>query len=426
MISMDNKIEVPHQVATLMYRLVEREYRCYMVGSAVRNLLIKEPMGDIDLITDAEINRLEAIFDGYRILEQNAEKGEMVVMAGGIPVMISRFRSGKNPDGTPIFGGRLPDELRQRDFTVNTICADMNGKIVDPFGGVPCLEQKPYILKAVGEGTPFAANQDSDTTEVSLSDLKAAIEETPPPADKEDGTEDVDSSITRDPLNIMKALALMGSGDYVISQRTSDIIKENVASILTIPPAQLRAAFEEILAAKRVSDVFLEFSEVIVTLFPELEPTIDYDQHSIFQSYTLYEHLCKSVGYSYPDVALRYALLFHGSGKPDCQATDEDGVATYYGHAERSMIFARRALERLEAPKELFDEVSFLITHHDMGELLDEQEAAALLDRFSAVDIRSMLLFACANLRANSPDNEQKAAALKKLSETITTYTRRS
>lgn len=382
-----------------MYRLVEREYRCYMVGSSVRNLLIKEPMGDIDLITDAEIERLEVIFEGYRILEQDASKGEMVVMAGGIPVMISRFRCGKDPDGAPIFGEILTEELEQRDFTVNTICADLNGNIVDPFDGVSCLEQKPYILKAVGEGTPA----DGESEE----------------------PQETDSSITRDPMNILKALALMGSGDYVISTRTSESIKENAESILTVPPPQLRAAFEEILAAKRVSDVFLEFKEVIVTLFPELSAAIDYDQLSIFQTYTLYEHLCKSVGCSYPDIPLRYALLFHGAGKPDCQAINADGAATYYGHAERSMILARRAMERLEAPKELIAEVSFLITHHDMGELLDEQEAAALLDRFSAPDIRSMLLFACANLRAKSPDNEQKAAALKKLSETLAVHPRR-
>ena len=400
MITTDNKIEIPHQVATLMQLLIDREYRCYMVGGAVRNLLINEPMGDVDLITDAETERLELIFDGYRILEQDISNGEMVVMAGGIPVMISRFRSGINPDGTPIFGEILTDELGQRDFTVNTICADLEGNIIDPFDGVSCLEQKPYILKAVGE----MASQTSDL---------------------DDELQDEESSILRDPLNLMKALAIMGSGDYVISKRTSIAIKENADSILTIPPPQLRAAFEEILAAKRVSDVLLEFGEVVLTLFPELISTVNYDQRSIFQTYTLYEHLCRSVGVSYPDIALRYALLFHGAGKPDCQAIDASGVATYYGHAERSMLLARRALKRLEAPKELITEVSFLITHHDMGELLDEQEAAALLDRFSAIDIRQILLFASANLRAKSPDNEQKATALKKLSETITTYTRR-
>ena len=385
-----------------MYRLVEREYRCYMVGSAVRNLLIKEPTGDIDLITDAEIERLEVIFEGYRILEQDASKGEMVVMAGGIPVMISRFRSGKNPDGTPIFGEILTDELEQRDFTVNTICADRSGNIIDPFDGVSCLEQKPYILKAVGEGTA-----DSEKNE------------------NNDEQQEIDSSVTRDPITLLKALALMGSGDYVISRRTSEAIKANAESVLTIPAPQLRSAFEEILAAKRVSDVFLEFKEVILALFPELSLTVDYDQHSVFQSYTLYEHLCKSVGCSYPDITLRYALLFHGAGKPDCQATDAEGTATYYGHAERSMILARRAMERLEAPKELIADVSFLIIHHDMGEILDEQEVSALLDRFSAPDIRQLLLFACANLRAKSPDNEQKAAALKKLSETVSVHPRR-
>ena len=52
-----------------------------------------------------------------------------------------------------------------------------------------------------------------------------------------------------------------------------------------------------------------------------------------------------------------------------------------------------------------------------MGEILEEQDAMELAEKFSRADVRKILLLACANLRAKSETNESKAVALKKLSE---------
>lgn len=386
------RIEMPHHVVSVMYLISERDYQCFMVGDSVRNLLLGEPIGDIDVITNAEVERVEYILDNYRVIDIDTVQGEIMVMAGGIPVMIRCYRRGKNEDGTPQMGGTLLDELKQRDFTVNTICADLYGNIVDPFDGVSCIQDAPFLLRAVGEDEHVTINENG--------------EETPAPL-----------SVEKDPLFLLKALELMGSGDYIISERTSSAIKSCYKKIRELNPGHLRMAFEKILAAKRVSDVFIEYSRIITDIFPELVPTVDFDQKSIFQSYTLYEHLCKSVGFSFPDIPLRYALLFHGAGKPDCQAITSKGSATYYGHGERSMLLARRALERLEVSADITDEVCFLITHHDMGEILDEREVSSLLEKYGRADLRKLLLLASANLRAKSPENDQKANALKKLAE---------
>lgn len=391
-IEIPERIEIPHQVATMMYFISERDYHCYVVGDYVRNMILGEPMGDIDVIVNAELDRLELILEEYRIIERDPQKGEMVVMAGGIPVMISSFRCEGSPEAIPVDRRILTDELSMRDFTVNTICADRTGMIIDPFNGTDCLRQKPYMLKAVGEDKPPYKDENGELIYPSL-------------------------SVENNPLYLFKALELMGSGDYIISPKTSECIKNNVETVKGLTADELRIAFEAVLMSKRVSDVFLEYHDVVTAVFPELSSTVDFDQCSIFQNHTLYEHLCKSVGFSYPDPALRYALLFHGAGKPDCQAVNANGAATYYGHAERSAMIAGNALRRLNMSEDFIDEVAFLINHHDMGEILEERDALELTEKFSKADVRKILLLACANLRAKSDNNEQKAVSLKKLSE---------
>lgn len=385
-------ITMPRQVSALMFYINQREYQCYLVGECVKNMLLGEPAGDIDLIVNASLDRLELILDEYRIIETDYEKNTMVVMAGGIPVMISSYRS-KDPT-VPIPYRTLSDELNNRDFTVNAICADRFGKIVDIFDGSSCLTQKPILLKSVGEDDEPYLDENG--------------EKVVPPM-----------SVESNPEYILKALSFMGTGEYIISYKTSNAIKEKASSLAALPPAVLRRGFEDILMSKRVCDVFMEFSKVLTAIFPEFSETVDFEQKSIFQSYTLYEHLCKSVGYSSPDLALRYALLFHGIGKPDCMAVNDKGYATYYGHSERSMLTAVNSMKKLEAERDLIDEVAFLITHHDMGEILDEQDCFALAEKYSKQDVKKILLLSAANLRAKSPDNEQKANNLKKLSEIV-------
>lgn len=387
-----NRIDIPRPVATMMYYICEREYNCYMVGDAVKNLLTGEPMGDIDLITNADFDRLEAMLENYRIIEYNPQKGEMVVMAGAIPVMISSFRC--DNEEIPIPDRTLADELRMRDFTLFTICADMQGNIIDPFDGISCLMAEPYLLKAVGEEEPPIIGDDGQLIPVPL-------------------------SVEKDPLCLMRALILMGSGEYVISDKTAKVINANAKTVLNLDIDRLRRNFEQVLMSKRVSDVFLAFDKVVTTVFPELVETVDFDQHSLFHAYKLYEHLCKSVGFSTPDISLRYALLLHGVGKPDCQAVNSEDYATYYGHSERSVIMAGRALQRLNVNSDIIDEVRFLIAHHDMGEIINEQNLPEMTERFSKGEVRKLMLFASANIRAKNADNEPKAAAVKKLAETL-------
>ena len=61
---------------------------------------------------------------------------------------------------------------------------------------------------------------------------------------------------------------------------------------------------------------------------------------------------------------LRWAMLLHDIGKPDCFFT-RDGEGHFYGHGKVSAGIALRVLKRLKAPNKLINEVVWLVEYHD-------------------------------------------------------------
>ena len=371
-------------------------YESLVAGEAARELLMGNSPMDYDIITNCQMDRLEAIFGDYRINEDNADKGELIVTVRGMVIMVSPYRSGFDENGAPIFAKLPVQDLARRDFTMNAIGITENGELYDPFGGAECLEAQPYLLKAVGESEDFAE--------------AVGIEETEP------GNH---SSVAASPETLMKALELAATGDYAIDEKTSENIISAAKSVKSLPPEQLRTSFEKILMAKRCSDVMLKYRQVIFAIFPELAATDSLDQRSEFQSLPLFSHACKSAFFAPPQLSVRYALFLHGVGKPDCEAVYPDGHASFFGHGERGVILARRALERLKMPEEQIEEILFLIRHHDLADTLKTEEIDGLLEQISAEELRRLLLVGYANLRAKKPEYERKATDIKRLSEQV-------
>lgn len=50
---------------------------------------------------------------------------------------------------------------------------------------------------------------------------------------------------------------------------------------------------------------------------------------------------------------------------------------------------------------------------------MEEQDALELTEKYSKQDVRKIILLSAANLRAKSPNNEQKANMLKKLADGV-------
>ena len=136
--------------------LTEAGYEAYIVGGAVRDLLLKLPPGDFDITTSATPEEISAVCRANNIktidnLGQNF--GCVVAVIDGVPAEITTFRG--ESYGTDAhkpekvwFSKSLREDLSRRDFTVNAMAMDINGRIYDYHNGMEDLQN--HILRTVG------------------------------------------------------------------------------------------------------------------------------------------------------------------------------------------------------------------------------------------------------------------------------------
>ena len=112
-------------------------------------------------------------------------------------------------------------------------------------------------------------------------------------------------------------------------------------------------------------DVLLEYSDIITEIIPEFAPAIEFDQHSDYHKYTVWEHTIRSVDAAPGnDIFLRRALFFHDIGKPNCAKFDERGKGHFKGHPQASAEMARHIMKELRYDSKSIAETTLLIKWH--------------------------------------------------------------
>src|SRR4051812_20958106 len=117
------------------------------VGGAVRNALLGEPVGDVDiatpLIPDEVMRRLQAA--GLGAVPTGIEHGTVTAVAHGRPFEITTLRRDVETFGrhaTVAFTTDWREDAARRDFTINTLYAGQDGAIHDYFGGLEDLKAR--------------------------------------------------------------------------------------------------------------------------------------------------------------------------------------------------------------------------------------------------------------------------------------------
>lgn len=132
-------------------KLIEdNSYEAYIVGGFVRDYLMGKKSNDVDITTNARPKDLIKIFPNANF--DNALYGSVTVYLNGIRFEITTYRSegsyldNRHPDVVN-YVDDLKVDLKRRDFTVNTICMDKSGKIIDLFNAKSDIDNK--IIKTV-------------------------------------------------------------------------------------------------------------------------------------------------------------------------------------------------------------------------------------------------------------------------------------
>ena len=115
-----------------------------VVGGAVRNALLAEPIGDIDLATTAvpdEVIR-RAAAAGFRTVPTGIDHGTVTVIVNGRPFEVTTLRRDVETFGrhaTVAFGRDWKTDAERRDFTMNALSATADGTVHDYVGGLADL-----------------------------------------------------------------------------------------------------------------------------------------------------------------------------------------------------------------------------------------------------------------------------------------------
>ncbi|SEK73923.1 poly(A) polymerase [Roseovarius nanhaiticus] len=117
-------------------------HRVYLVGGAVRNALLGEPVGDLDLATDAVPEQMMQLAEaaGIKAIPTGIGHGTVTLVLQGTPFEITTFRQDVETDGrhaTVDFTDDITRDARRRDFTMNALYVGADGTVIDPLGGLP-------------------------------------------------------------------------------------------------------------------------------------------------------------------------------------------------------------------------------------------------------------------------------------------------
>jgi poly(A) polymerase len=118
-----------------------------IVGGAVRNTLLGEPPGDIDLATTAtpeEVTR-RALAAGFKAVPTGVEHGTVTIVAHGHPFEVTTLREDVETFGRKAkvaFGRDWRADAERRDFTMNALSISADGTVHDYVGGLPDLKAR--------------------------------------------------------------------------------------------------------------------------------------------------------------------------------------------------------------------------------------------------------------------------------------------
>ena len=136
----------------LLKELTSNGYKAYIIGGFVRDYLLDIESNDIDITTNATPKEIKEIFTDSCLPTE--DYGSVTVILKGIRFEITTFRkeigyiNNRRPAEVKYIDDLYPDLLR-RDFVINTICMDENGKIVDYLKGVEDLNNR--VIRTVGD-----------------------------------------------------------------------------------------------------------------------------------------------------------------------------------------------------------------------------------------------------------------------------------
>ncbi len=336
---MKAEMEIPEYVQKVGRILTKEGYEVYIVGGALRDVVLGKKPHDYDLATNALPDEMLNMFP--KAVSTGAKFGTVVALIQDKhgethEVEVTTFRSesgyvdGRWPSNVN-FVEDIDKDLGRRDFTFNAMALDLSQldldgreepfqvEIYDPYGGVKDIEKK--VVRAVG---------------------------TPLERFKEDG------------LRAFKACRMAAQLGFDIEEETFEAIKESVPVAAQVSMERIRDEFMKMLINSPQPSIGIELmrkSGLLSLFMPELLEGVDVEQ-KLFHAHDVYKHALKTCDVAHDSVKL--AALLHDIAKP---RTDM-GNGHFYGHDKMGADLAGEIMKRMKFSQSEINRVKILIENH--------------------------------------------------------------
>lgn len=349
-------IKIPEKINYILETFWQNGFEAYCVGGSIRDSVMGIPTGDWDITTSALPQETKELFKNEKIIDTGIKHGTVSIIIDHEAVEVTTFRiDGEYSDNrhpTEVaFTRNLSEDLKRRDFTVNTLAYSEKSGLVDLCGGLSDIESR--IIRTVGN---------------------------PEERFNEDG------------LRIMRALRFASTLNFTIEEETKTAIHKQRHLLKNISVERISVELNKLLLGENVFNVLTEFSDVFAVIIPEIEPCIDFKQYGKKHAYDVWTHICHTVDTIPQDRILRLTMLLHDLGKIPTHKLNEAGDSTFKNHATVGGEMAKEILTRLRFDKKTINRVSFLVGNHDFEPPEAKIELKKKMKALTAEDVRALLV----------------------------------
>lgn len=335
-------IKLPREVQGILKKFSQANYQIYIVGGAVRDLLMEREVHDWDFTTDSKPEGILKLFpEGF----YNNKFGTVGV--GDFEITTMRREGDYKDYRHPVevsWTDKVEEDLARRDFTINAMAFGEDGNIVDPFGGQADI--KSGLIRAVG---------------------------------------DPSKRFKEDALRLMRAIRIATQLNFDIENDTLEAIKKNASLIKEVAGERVKDELSKILESMNpyMGITLLREAGILKIILPEVEDCFGVVQEGPKHEriYDIGEHSLLTLK-STPsmDPLVRLAALLHDIGKVDTFKKDRSGNVTFYGH---DIVGGKKVLEiakRLNFSKKQSDKLYKLVRFHMFT--VDEDQTDSAIRRF--------------------------------------------
>lgn len=330
-------VKIPEKLIKVSKFFSDNGFKSYLVGGAVRDMLMGKACHDYDIATNATPAQVMKIF--RNVIPTGIAHGTVTIHIFGLELETTTFRTeaeytdGRHPDNVK-YAQTIEEDLSRRDFTMNAIAAELStGKITDPFNGQSDIKSR--IIRTVGN-----------------------------PLER----------FSEDGLRPVRAIRFAGQLGFEIEKKTFDAIsnEEILKKVEGISTERFRDEFCKILASEKPSAgiKLLEQAGILRIFVPQFSPCrgcLQQDERG-FHEFDVADHILYACdGCPKENLTVRLSAFYHDIGKPESKTTEIiDGKERihFHGHEQVSAEKAAASMASLKFSNDEIKKVRHLVKEH--------------------------------------------------------------